>query len=139
MLRADSRPLVILDDEGRAVFDLLQQGPRVKPEAIPFAFDLLELDGQNLRRDPLLTRKATLLSLLKGAPHGILYNDHMEGDGPQIFRHACKLGCEGIVSKRADSPYRSGRSRDWIKTKSPAAVEAQKVRSENWNQQQGAL
>jgi bifunctional non-homologous end joining protein LigD len=47
-----------------------------------------------------------------------------------IFRHACRLGCEGIVSKRADSPYRSGRSRDWIKTKAPAAIEAQKVRSE---------
>jgi bifunctional non-homologous end joining protein LigD len=108
--------VVILDDEGRAVFDLLQHGPKVKSNAILFGFDLLELDGQDLKREPLLTRKATLLSLLKGAPHGILYK-HMEGDGPQIFHHACKLGCEGIVSKRADSPYRSGRSRDWVKTK----------------------
>jgi bifunctional non-homologous end joining protein LigD len=107
------------------VFDLLQHGPRTKPDAILFAFDLLELDGQNFRREPLLTRKATLLSLLKGAPHGILYNEHMEGAGPQIFRHACKLGCEGIVSKRVDSPYRSGRSRHWVKVKSPAAIEAQ--------------
>jgi bifunctional non-homologous end joining protein LigD len=81
----------------------------------------------------LLTRKSTLLSLLKAAPHGILYNEHMEGDGAMIFRHACRLGCEGIVSKRADSSYRSGRSRDWIKVKSPAAIEAQKARSENWN------
>jgi hypothetical protein len=99
--------VVILDDEGRAVFDLLQQGHRIKPEAILFAFDLLELDGQDLKREPLFTRKATLLSLLKGAPHGILYNEHMDGDGAMIFEHACKLGCEGIVSKRADSPYRS--------------------------------
>jgi ATP-dependent DNA ligase len=63
-----------------------------------------------------------LLSLLKGASHGVLYNEHMEGDGAIIFRHACTLGCEGIVSKRANSFYRSGRSRDWIKTKSPAAL-----------------
>jgi bifunctional non-homologous end joining protein LigD len=124
---------VILDQEGRAVFDLLQHGPRVKPEAILFAFDLLEFDGQDLKREPLLTRKATLLSLLKGASHGVLYNEHMEGDGAMIFRHACTLGCEGIVSKRANSFYRSGRSRDWIKTKSPAAIEAQRKRSENWN------
>jgi hypothetical protein len=50
----------------------------------------------------LLTRKATLLSLLKGAPHGILYDEHMDGDGATIYRHACKLRCEG-VSKRAAS------------------------------------
>jgi ATP-dependent DNA ligase len=50
-----------------------------------------------------------------------------------IYRHACKLGCEGIVSKRAGSPYRAGRSQDWIKCKSPAAIEAQKVRGDNWN------
>ena len=125
--------VVIVDAEGRAVFDRLQEGPRIKPEAILFAFDLLELDGLNLRREPLLTRKSTLLSLLKGAPHGILYNEHIDGDGPTIFRNACKLGCEGIVSKRADSPYRSGRSRDWIKTKAPAAIETQRLRSENWN------
>jgi bifunctional non-homologous end joining protein LigD len=125
--------VAIVDDEGRAVFERLQEGPRTKPEAILFAFDLLELDGQDLRREPLLTRKSTLLSLLKAAPHGILYNEHMEGDGAMIFHHACKLGCEGIVSKRADSAYRNGRSRDWIKTKSPAAIAAQKIRSENWN------
>ena len=125
--------VVICDENGHAIFERLQEGPRVKPEAIMFAFDLIELDGQNLRREPLLTRKSTLLSLIKGAPAGIRYNEHLEGDGTMIFRHACKLGCEGIVSKRAESPYRSGRSRDWIKTKSPAAIEAQKVRSENWN------
>ena len=125
--------VVIVDEHGRAVFERLQNGPRIKPEAVLFAFDLIELDGQDLRREPLLTRKKTLLSLVKGAPAGIRYNEHLEGEGDVIFRHACKLGCEGIVSKRADSPYRSGRSRDWIKTKSPAAIEAQRVRSENWN------
>jgi hypothetical protein len=70
---------------------------------------------------------------ISGVQHGILYNEHMEGDGEMIFRHACKLGCEGIVSRRADSPYRSGRSRDWLKVKSPAAIEQQRIRSENWN------
>jgi bifunctional non-homologous end joining protein LigD len=126
--------VVVLDDEGRAVFERLQRGPRINRDALVFAFDLLELNGQDLKREPLHTRKTTLLSLLKGAPHGILYTEHMEGDGPMIFRHACQFGCEGIVSKRADSPYRSGRSRNWIKTKAPAAIEAQRVRSENWNQ-----
>lgn len=63
-------------------------------------FDLLELDGQDLKREPLLTRKAILLRLLKGVPHGMVYNQHLEGDSPMIFRHAYGLGCEGIVSKR---------------------------------------
>jgi bifunctional non-homologous end joining protein LigD len=125
--------VAIVDDEGRAVFERLQEGPKTKAEAILFGFDLLELDGQDLRREPLRTRKSTLLSLLKGAPAGIVYNEHLEGDGAMIFRHACRLCCEGIVSKRADSPYRSGRSRDWIKTKSPDAIAIQRIRSENWN------
>jgi bifunctional non-homologous end joining protein LigD len=98
-----------------------------------YAFDLLELNGDNLRREPLINRKTTLVSLLKGAGGGIVYCEHLEGDGPRIFAHACKLGCEGIISKRADSPYRSGRSRDWIKTKSPTAIAVQRVRSENRN------
>jgi bifunctional non-homologous end joining protein LigD len=125
--------VVICDEHGRAVFDRLQNGPRIKPEAVLFAFDLIELDGQDLRREPLLTRKKTLLSLIKGARAGVRYNEHLEGEGDVIFRHACKLGCEGIVSKRAESPYRLGRSREWIKTKSPAAIAAQRVRSESWN------
>ena len=73
--------VVICDEHGRAIFERLQEGPRVKPEATMFAFDLIELDGQNLRREPLLTRKSTLLSLIKGAPAGIRYNEHLEGDG----------------------------------------------------------
>ena len=80
--------VVICDENGHAIFERLQAGSRVKPEAIMFAFDLIELDGQNLRREPLLTRKSTLLSLIKGAPAGIRYNEHLEGDGAMIFRHA---------------------------------------------------
>ena len=125
--------VVICGPDGLAIFDRLQEGPRVKPEAFMYAFDLLELNGESLRREPLVDRKATLKSLLKGHPPGIAFVEHIEGDGATVFRHACKLGCEGIVSKRVDSPYRSGRTRDWIKTKAPAAIVAQRVRSETWN------
>ena len=90
------------------------------------AFDLIELDGDDLRREPLVTRKATLASLLsKGSP-GILLNEHFENDGPTVFAHACKLGLEGIVSKRKDSPYRSGRTPDWLKSKNPASPAAKR-------------
>jgi bifunctional non-homologous end joining protein LigD len=85
------------------------------------AFDLIELDAEDLRREPWVTRKATLASLVAKAALGILLNEHFEHDGPTVFAHACKLGLEGIVSKRKDSPYRSGRTADWIKVKNPAS------------------
>jgi ATP-dependent DNA ligase len=69
----------------------------------------------DLRREPLDVRKATLRSLLVKTRPGLRWNEHIEEDGGTIFRHACKLGLEGIVSKRKDSPYRSGRSPDWLK------------------------
>ena len=66
-----------------------------------YAFDLIELDGNHLRRDPLAVRKATLASLLSRAAPGLRFNEHLdEEDGPLVFAHACKLGPEGIVSKR---------------------------------------
>ena len=75
-----------------------------------------------IRRDPLAVRKATLASLLSRASPGLRFNQHLdEKDGPLVFAHACKMGLEGIVSKRRDSFYRSGRSPDWIKSKSPNA------------------
>ena len=96
------------------------------------AFDLLELDGDDLRREPLVTRKATLASLLSKAAPGILLNEHFEHDGPTVFAHACKLGLEGIVSKRKDPPYRSGRSPDWIKSKNPASQAVRREAEEDW-------
>jgi bifunctional non-homologous end joining protein LigD len=60
------------------------------------------------------------------------FNEHIEGDGETIFRHACKLGLEGIVSKRLGSPYRSGRSRDWIKSKNPTAPAVKREAEEDW-------
>ena len=82
--------------------------------------DLIELDGKDLRREPFETRKATLASLLKRTAPGLRLNEHIEADGPTVFAHGCKMGLEGIVSKRKDSAYRSGRSPDWLKSKNPA-------------------
>jgi bifunctional non-homologous end joining protein LigD len=108
------------DDNGIASFNLVRY--RHHDESIfLYAFDLIELNGDDLRRDPLEGRKNTLEMILSKAGPGIRFNEHMEGDGETVFRHACKLGLEGIVSKRKGSPYRSGRSPDWLKFKNPAA------------------
>jgi len=66
---------------------------------------------------------------------GIRFNEHIEGDGPTVFAHACKMGLEGIVSKRKDSPYRSGRSLDWLKMKNPDAPAVTREAEEDWGGQ----
>src|SRR5262249_19678600 len=97
------------------------------------AFDLLELDGRDLRREPLEVRKATLASVLRKAGPGVQLNEHLEhDDGALIFRHACKMGLEGIVSKRKGSLYRSGRSPDWLKMKNPVAPAVKRDAEEDW-------
>jgi bifunctional non-homologous end joining protein LigD len=86
------------------------------------AFDLIELNGDDLRREPLICRKSTLAVVIARADDGIELNDHMEHDDAAfVFEHACKLGFEGIISKRQDSSYCSGRSPDWIRLKNPSA------------------
>jgi bifunctional non-homologous end joining protein LigD len=100
---------------------------------ILYAFDLIELDGEDLRRRPFLDRKAALARLLRDTEAGILLNEHVAEDGPAAFAHACRLGAEGIVSKRVDGTYRSGPSRAWIKVRNPASIAVQRKRSENWN------
>jgi bifunctional non-homologous end joining protein LigD len=98
-----------------------------------WAFDLIELNGDDLRRDPLAVRKATLASLLARAAPGVCFNEHLdEENGPLVFAHACKLGLEGIVSKRRDSPYRSGSSPHWIKSKNPEAPAVRREAEEDW-------
>jgi len=72
--------------------------------------------------EPLEVRKATLASVLAKAAPGLRLNEHIEADGPTVFAHACKMGLEGIVSKRKASSYRSGRSPDWLKSKNPACA-----------------
>jgi bifunctional non-homologous end joining protein LigD len=91
-----------------------------------YAFDLLELNGEGYRVQPLEKRKAKLEGLLAGQT-GVRLSEHIEGDGPIIFQHACKMGLEGIVSKRRDLPYRSGRVRSWIKVKNPASPAALRI------------
>src|SRR5215211_7348296 len=81
------------------------------------AFDLLYLDGFDLRNVAYVERKRLLQTLLAGPPEQIVYVDYLEGDGEQIFRHACKMGLEGVLAKRRDAPYRSGRQESWIKLK----------------------
>jgi hypothetical protein len=73
-----------------------------------YAFDLIEHDGEDLRDLPFLDRKAALARLLRDMETGILVNEHVAEDGPTVFAHACRLGAEGIVSKRVDGTYRSG-------------------------------
>ena len=97
------------------------------------AFDLLELDGEDLRREPIEVRKATLKGLLRRARPGIAFNRHFEVDGTLVYEQACALGCEGIVSKRLGSPYRSGRNDSWIKVKNPHAPAAKRVDEEDWS------
>jgi bifunctional non-homologous end joining protein LigD len=111
---------VACDGDGLPVFDWLRY-PRQDGRVFLFAFDLLELNGRDMRREPLEVRKARLGSVLATGRPGLRFNDHCE-DLPSdiVFRHACKLGFEGIVSKRLGSPYRSGRSRDWLKMKTRA-------------------
>jgi bifunctional non-homologous end joining protein LigD len=78
-------------------------------------FDLLHLDGWDLRGVPLVVRKAVLQALLDGAPSPLSYVDHVEGRGVDFRQRACRLGLEGVVSKRADAPYRSRRTSEWLK------------------------
>jgi bifunctional non-homologous end joining protein LigD len=101
-----------------------------------YAFDLLELNGQDMRREPLEVRKGALSTVLGKAGAGIQFNEHC-ADLPAdiVFRHACKLGFEGIVSKRLGSPYQSGRSRDWLKMKNPTAPAVKREAEEEWGRE----
>jgi bifunctional non-homologous end joining protein LigD len=111
---------IVYDESGLALFDLIR-GQKPVATAVHYAFDLLKLDGDDLRRQRIEVRKALLADLLHGAFSRIVVNEHFEGDGAIIYKHARKFGCEGIVSQRIGSPYRSGRSAHWPKVKNPAA------------------
>jgi bifunctional non-homologous end joining protein LigD len=122
---------VCCDDNGMPSFDRIRYR-RHDASVFLYAFDLIELNGDDLRREPLDTRKATLASVLRRAAPGLRLNEHIEADGPTVFAHACKMGLEGIVSKRKDSPYRSGRSPDWLKSKNPACEAVRREEEEDW-------
>ena len=121
---------VVIDDRGVSDFERLRLvlGCHGSGKAFLYAFDLLELDGQDLRPHPWETRRATLASLLRKAAPGLRLSEHLDNtDGQAVFRHACAMGLEGIASKRRDRPYRSGRSSDWVKIKNPDAPAATRV------------
>ena len=100
---------IVVDRNGLSVFDLIRYRQH-DDAALLCAFDLIELDGEDLRRSPFEHRKRALAELLRQKTDGIILNAHYEGDGAAVFMHACLLGCEGIVSKRLGSPYRLAES-----------------------------
>ena len=118
--------VVCLSPEGVADFDRLHS--RVSDDcAIALGFDLLMRDGDDLRRRPLVERKANLAKLLIRSRGGIQYVEHAEGHGDKMFAAVCDLCLEGIVSKKLTAPYRSGPTRNWIKVKNPNAPAATRV------------
>ena len=103
--------------DGYSDFNALHSG-KYNDEVELLAFDILALDGDDLRGLPLSMRKANLQRLLAPRPDGIFLSDFEQGEiGPDLLRKACEFGLEGLVSKRSDRPYRGGRSKDWIKIK----------------------
>ena len=98
---------IVCGPDGRADFDALRSRRRDR-DVVLFDFDLLELKGEDWRRRQLAERKKRLASLLARASGGIQFTDHLDDDGELVFAHACRMGLEGIVSKRLDAPYRSG-------------------------------
>jgi hypothetical protein len=93
---------------------------------------LLELNGRDLRKEPIEQRKSELARLLEGGRPGLVFNAIFEEPGPIVFEYACKLGCEGIVSKRRGSQYAAGRTKHWLKVKNRAAPAVRREAEEDW-------
>jgi bifunctional non-homologous end joining protein LigD len=123
--------MIVTDDNGLAVFDLIRRTNGHGRHAVLVAFDLIELEAEDLCRAPLEDRKRKLAQLVRTKRPGIVLNEHYTGHGEIIFQHACKLGCEGIVSKPG-SLYRSGRSKHWLKITNPAAPAVKREAEEDW-------
>ncbi|MBZ9777104.1 DNA ligase D [Mesorhizobium sp. CO1-1-8] len=110
---------VVLGDTGLPDYQALERelGNPNSPKIIFYAFDLLHLNGRDLRQQPLAKRKAALEKLLKETAPTLTFAEHLEVSGSDVFEHACRMGLEGIVSKRANAPYRSGVQPSWLKVK----------------------
>ena len=111
--------LVVENQNGASDFSLLQADlseGRVD-RFVYYAFDLMYLDGYDLRATPLVMRKEALAQLLAGERGILRYSEHFEQDGDLILQHACRLSLEGVISKLRDGPYRSGRGKSWVKSK----------------------
>ena len=102
-------------------------------EVVLYAFDLIEHDGEDLRKLPLIERKRRLKKLVgRSKQRAIQFNEHLTGDGQAVFDHVCQMGLEGIVSKRVDARYRSGMSTTWLKSKNPESAAVRREREEEW-------
>jgi bifunctional non-homologous end joining protein LigD len=123
---------VVVGPDGLSRFEDLRRREAAH-SAILYAFDLIELDGEDLRDRAFLDRKATLARLLRDTEAGILLNEHVAEDGPTVFAHACRLGAEGIVSKKVDGTYWSGPHRVGTMVRHPESIAVQRKRRENWN------
>jgi bifunctional non-homologous end joining protein LigD len=135
LLRARSFTLdgeaVVCGPDGVAIFDALHRRGTVS-DAMLYAFDLLELDGEDLRGLTPGDRKKRLAKLLGRRRRGIVFSEHTDEDGALLFVHACRMGLEGIVSKKLGAPYRSGRSTEWLKIKNPNSPAMIRAREVEW-------
>jgi ATP-dependent DNA ligase len=110
---------VILGPDGRSDFDKLHTHG-YDNQVVLYAFALIRVDGEDWRPRPLEERKAKLAKILTNAQHGIYVSEHLDDDGELIFKHACRMGLEGIVSKRRDFPCRSDPTKSSVKVKRQA-------------------
>ena len=114
--------VVVQDSDGIAKFSLLQADLSAgqQDRIVYYLFDLLYAEGYDLTPATLLDRKALLQDIVAGLPASspVRFSEHLAEDGPTMLEHACRLGLEGIVSKRVDMPYRLGRGEHWLKSKS---------------------
>jgi ATP-dependent DNA ligase len=121
--------IIVCNDDGLAVYDLLRARTH-EHLAILCAFNLIELDGADLRSTAIEDRKQRLAWLLRSAHDGVAMNRHYDGDRAMVYKGACAYGCEGIVSKRRGSPYSAGRSSHWLRVKNPKAPAAKRTVAE---------
>ena len=124
---------VVLGVDGIADFNALYSRKH-DGEVQLYAFDILALDRDDLRKLPLSVRKANLARLLAGRPDGIFAAPFEQGEiGPDLFWAACQMGLEGLVSKHRDRPYRGGPCRHWVKIKNPESAAMKRVAEVDWS------
>jgi len=121
---------VVCGDDGVSDFGMLHSRDH-DASVFLYAFDLLAMDGVDIRGERLDDRRTKLRYLLDDRD-GVRFSDHHSGDGSVMFRKACEMGLEGIVSKRRDAPYRSGRSKTWLKVKNPASPAMRRLEDAEW-------
>ena len=127
--------VVICGDDGVPVFDRLRYGRILRPKLCCSLSTCSNLAAKTCAARPSRNGKEALAQLLRKSSWALQLNEHIAEPGDVVFRHACKLSFEGIVSKRLGSPYRSGRSRDWIKSKNPAAPAVKREAEEDWGKE----